>query len=150
MQALTRRGHCVLVQQGAGEGSLLSDEEYVAAGGELAAHAADAWAADMVVKVKEPVLSEYQYLRKDFILFMNQRTSAHRQRRQLNRQLEIKIIAPQTKRPRKALAFGRGTPACGRELRHNLCVECLIACLIQFVHRAGFAKTLRQFGGGLR
>lgn len=69
VRALTRRGHRVLVQQGAGEGSLLSDEEYVAAGGELVDNAVDAWAADMVVKVKEPVLTEYQYLRKGLILF---------------------------------------------------------------------------------
>lgn len=69
VRALTRRGHRVLVQRGAGEGSLLRDEEYVAAGGELVDSADDAWAAEMVVKVKEPVLAEYQYLRRDLILF---------------------------------------------------------------------------------
>jgi len=69
VKALTRRGHRVLVQEGAGQGSVLPDEEYVEAGGEIVANAADVWAAQMVVKVKEPIASEYQYLRKDLILF---------------------------------------------------------------------------------
>ncbi len=69
VKALTRRGHQVLVQSGAGEGSSLSDEEYQSAGAEIVAHAEDAWAAQLVVKVKEPIASEYQYLRQDLILF---------------------------------------------------------------------------------
>ncbi len=69
VKALTRRGHRVLVQRGAGEGSSLSDAEYQFAGAEIVDHPADAWAAQMVVKVKEPVASEYHYLRQDLILF---------------------------------------------------------------------------------
>lgn len=69
VKTLTRRGHQVLVQQGAGTGSSLSDEEYQSAGAEIVPHAEDVWAAQMVVKVKEPVASEYQYLRQDLILF---------------------------------------------------------------------------------
>lgn len=69
VRALTRRGHQVLVQSGAGTGSSLSDEEYQSAGAEIVSHAEDAWAAQMVVKVKEPIASEYQYLRPDLILF---------------------------------------------------------------------------------
>ncbi len=69
VKALTRRGHRVLVEQGAGEGSALVDAEYQAAGGEIVPVAGDAWAADLVVKVKEPVAAEYQYLRPDLILF---------------------------------------------------------------------------------
>ena len=65
VKALTRRGHRVLVEAGAGLGSSLTDEEYRAAGGEIVAEAADAWAAQMVVKVKEPIEPEYQYLRAD-------------------------------------------------------------------------------------
>src|SRR5690606_32435539 len=66
---LTRRGHRVLVQQGAGEGSAIPDEEYVAAGAEIVSSAADAWSAAMVVKVKEPVETEYGFLREDLLLF---------------------------------------------------------------------------------
>ena len=57
------------VQSGAGLGSSLSDEEYQAVGAEIVASAEEAWAAQLVVKVKEPIASEYGYLREDLILF---------------------------------------------------------------------------------
>ena len=69
VKVLTRRGHRVLVQSGAGLGSSIPDAEYIAAGGEIVAGAADAWAAEMVVKVKEPVAGEYGYLRRELLLF---------------------------------------------------------------------------------
>jgi len=69
VKALTKRGHKVRVESGAGVGSTLSDEEYQLAGAEIVPFPEDAWAAEMVVKVKEPVASEYQYLRQDLILF---------------------------------------------------------------------------------
>ena len=69
VKVLTRRGHRVLVQSGAGLGSSSPDAEYIAAGGEIVAGAADAWAAEMVVKVKEPVAGEYGYLRRELLLF---------------------------------------------------------------------------------
>ena len=69
VKALTRRGHQVLVQSGAGDGSFISDGEYQLAGAMIVPHADDAWAAQMVVKVKEPAAIEYRYLRRDMILF---------------------------------------------------------------------------------
>ena len=51
VKALTRRGHQVLVQSGAGAGSSLADEEYQSAGAEIVSSTEDAWAAQMVVKV---------------------------------------------------------------------------------------------------
>jgi len=69
VKALVGRGHRVLVQTGAGIGSAIMDAEYAAAGGEIVNAAADAWAAQMVVKVKEPIASEYPFLRSDLILF---------------------------------------------------------------------------------
>jgi alanine dehydrogenase len=69
VKTLVRRGHQVLVQTGAGEGSALADSDYVAAGAEIVQTAQEAWAAQMVVKVKEPVAAEYGYLRSDLILF---------------------------------------------------------------------------------
>ena len=66
---LTRRGHRVLVQSGAVLGSSLSDAEYISAGAEIVPGAEDAWAAEMVVKVKEPVAAEYGFLRSDLLLF---------------------------------------------------------------------------------
>jgi alanine dehydrogenase len=79
VKALTRRGHRVLVEQGAGAGSFLSDDEYRAAGAEIVPHAADAWSAAMVVKVKEPISSEYAYLRADHLLFTYLHLAADRQ-----------------------------------------------------------------------
>ncbi|MEB3330407.1 MAG: alanine dehydrogenase, partial [Candidatus Sericytochromatia bacterium] len=68
--ALTQAGHRVLVQAGAGSGSGMRDDEYVAAGAEIVPTAADAWGrAEMVVKVKEPVPQEYGFLRPDLVLF---------------------------------------------------------------------------------
>ncbi|MEM7393683.1 MAG: alanine dehydrogenase, partial [Verrucomicrobiota bacterium] len=66
---LTQSGHEVHVQTGAGVGSGYSDEEFEQAGATLVPTADDAWAADMVIKVKEPIESEYGYLRPDLILF---------------------------------------------------------------------------------
>ncbi|MES9996851.1 alanine dehydrogenase [Desulfovibrio aminophilus] len=68
VESLARRGHTVLVESGAGLGSGLSDAEYQAAGAKLV-NAKDAWAAQMVIKVKEPVSAEYKYLRDDLLLF---------------------------------------------------------------------------------
>jgi alanine dehydrogenase len=63
-------GHEVIVETGAGAGSSITDEAYVAAGARIAPDAASTWAAaDMLLKVKEPVASEYGYLREDLLLF---------------------------------------------------------------------------------
>lgn len=67
VETLVRQGNKVLVEAGAGLGSGCSDEEYVAAGAKLVS-AADAWGAEMVIKVKEPLDSEFQYLRSDLLL----------------------------------------------------------------------------------
>ena len=67
---LVREGHRVLVQSGAGLGSRITDDDYLAAGAEIVATAADAWGeADMVIKVKEPIAQEYGFLRDDLTLF---------------------------------------------------------------------------------
>lgn len=66
---LTNRGHQVLVEKDAGKGSAITDEEYAAAGATIIEKAADVWAAEMVMKVKEPLPEEYQYFRKGLLLF---------------------------------------------------------------------------------
>ncbi len=66
---LVGRGHRVLVEKGAGEGSGFGDEAFVDAGAELLADAADVWRAELVVKVKEPVAEEYPFLRENLLLF---------------------------------------------------------------------------------
>ncbi|WP_112239376.1 alanine dehydrogenase [Kribbella monticola] len=65
-----RNGHEVLIEQGAGSGSLLTDEEFVAAGARIVPTADDVWAdAELVLKVKEPVAEEYHRMRRDQVLF---------------------------------------------------------------------------------
>ncbi|GAA2845966.1 alanine dehydrogenase [Leucobacter albus] len=67
---LKRRGHEVLVQAGAGLGSAITDDEYVAAGATIVPSADQVWAeSDMILKVKEPIASEYDKMRKDQVLF---------------------------------------------------------------------------------
>jgi len=68
VRELVARGHEVRVQAGAGTASSITDAEYAAAGATLVATAADAWAAQMVVKVKEPQPSEWPHLRPDLLL----------------------------------------------------------------------------------
>jgi alanine dehydrogenase len=68
--ALTQSGHTVLIEKSAGAGSGFSDEDYAGKGAEITEGAAEVWArADMVVKVKEPLPSEYEYFRDDLVLF---------------------------------------------------------------------------------
>ncbi len=68
--ALVEAGHQVLVETGAGKGSSLFDEEYKEAGAKIVDSAADVWAhSDLIVKVKEPQPSEYDFLRPDLLLF---------------------------------------------------------------------------------
>jgi alanine dehydrogenase len=57
------------VETGAGEGSGISDEAYGRAGALIARSAAEAWSADMVVKVKEPLPSEYGHFRPGLLLY---------------------------------------------------------------------------------
>jgi alanine dehydrogenase len=67
---LIQAGHVVLVEKGAGLGSGISDQEYVSAGCQMIDTAAEVWEqAEIIVKVKEPLASEYRYLRSDLIVF---------------------------------------------------------------------------------
>ncbi|TDH48233.1 alanine dehydrogenase [Mycobacterium eburneum] len=67
---LTRRGHEVLIQTGAGEGSAISDADFKTAGARLIGTAEQVWGeADLLLKVKEPIASEYPLLRRGQTLF---------------------------------------------------------------------------------
>src|SRR5690242_16874097 len=69
-QELIKRGHRVLIQKTAGVGSGFSDEEYASAGAKLVADATDVFgAAEMIMKVKEPVEPEYKLIKKDQLVF---------------------------------------------------------------------------------
>lgn len=66
---LVGAGHDVYVEKGAGAGSAFSDEQYREAGAEIVDSAKAAWAADMVMKVKEPLPEEYTYFYEGLIVF---------------------------------------------------------------------------------
>ena len=67
---LVSNGHEVLVETGAGLGSSITDESYAAAGATIMPTADSTWAAaDMLLKVKEPIESEYAYFRPGLVLF---------------------------------------------------------------------------------
>jgi len=67
--SLVAAGHEVYIEKGAGLGSGFTDEEYVMAGAQIVQTASDAWDVDMVLKVKEPIESEYKYFKEGLILF---------------------------------------------------------------------------------
>jgi len=70
VDALVARGHTVLVQSGAGNGSRIDDDAYRAAGAIVVPDADAVWErSDLLVKVKEPIEAEYRYLRPDLTLF---------------------------------------------------------------------------------
>ena len=66
---LIQSGHQVLIETGAGEGSGFSDEEYKISGAKIVSTSAEAWSAQLVVKVKEPQSIEYDFMRPDLTLF---------------------------------------------------------------------------------
>ncbi len=67
---LVAQGHQVLIETGAGAGSSITDEAYAVAGARIMPDAASTWAeADLLLKVKEPIDSEYGFFRPDLLLF---------------------------------------------------------------------------------
>jgi len=66
---LTSAGHEVFIESGAGLGSSFSDADYIAAGATIVGTAKEAWTQEMVMKVKEPIQSEYQYFYEGLVLF---------------------------------------------------------------------------------
>jgi len=69
-QELVKRGHTVLIQNTAGVGSGFSDEDYTKAGAKMVSSAADVFQqSEMIMKVKEPIESEYKLIKKDQLVF---------------------------------------------------------------------------------
>jgi alanine dehydrogenase len=77
---LSRAGHQVLVERGAGEGSSLHEDRYGRAGADIASSADEVWdAADLILKVKEPIEPEYERMREGQILFTYLHLAASRE-----------------------------------------------------------------------
>lgn len=77
VQALSKN-HAVFVETNAGIGSGFTDEAYQQAGAKIVTNAIDAWDRELVVKVKEPLATEYQYLQSDQLLFTYLHLAAER------------------------------------------------------------------------
>jgi alanine dehydrogenase len=94
---LVRDGHEVYVQQGAGVGSSIPDEDFAAAGATIVPGADEVWAAgELILKVKEPVAEEYHRMRKGQVLFTYLHIAASRECTDALLESEITGIAYET------------------------------------------------------
>src|SRR5699024_12592658 len=66
---LAQAGHTVTVESDAGLGSGFTDEEYANMGATIVSTPKEAWASDIIMKVKEQIPSEYDFLKEDQIIF---------------------------------------------------------------------------------
>ncbi|MGF1520389.1 MAG: alanine dehydrogenase [Nodosilinea sp.] len=96
VQSLAQQGHQVMVQAGAGAGSGFEDSDYQTAGAKIVADAATAWGQELVVKVKEPQPSEYEFFRPDLVLFTYLHLAAERKLTEALIESKIEAIAYET------------------------------------------------------
>ncbi|OIJ35582.1 alanine dehydrogenase [Rothia kristinae] len=103
VHALADRGHEVLIQRGAGEGSGFPDEQYERAGARLVSQE-EAWGeAELLVKVKEPIEPEFAFLREDLTLFTYLHLAADRPLTEALLRAGTTAIAYETVREGRAL-----------------------------------------------
>ncbi|MFB2924197.1 alanine dehydrogenase [Aerosakkonema funiforme] len=69
VRVLHEAGHSIFVETAAGVGAGFTDENYIQAGAKIVPTAEEAWNRELVVKVKEPLKAEYQFLQKEQLLF---------------------------------------------------------------------------------
>ncbi|RCJ18097.1 alanine dehydrogenase [Nostoc sp. ATCC 43529] len=79
VRVLRENGHNIFVQTQAGDGAGFTDDDYISAGAEIVPTAEAVWNRELVVKVKEPLKSEYNFLQKGQILFTYLHLAADRQ-----------------------------------------------------------------------
>jgi alanine dehydrogenase len=97
VKELTRDGHEVLLEKGAGEGSSLDEDRYVRAGAEIVPTAEEVFrAADMILKVKEPIQQEFELLRENQILFTYLHLAAIRDLTELLAERKVAAVAYET------------------------------------------------------
>ncbi len=94
---LTRHGHEVMIESGAGLGSSITDAEFAAAGATIMADADEVWAAgDLILKVKEPVPQEYHRMRQGQVLFTYLHLAASRECTDALLERQVTAIAYET------------------------------------------------------
>ena len=97
VSAYVQAGHSVLVEQGAGAAIGYSDLEYTEAGAQILDEASAVWRnAEMIIKVKEPIASEYKYFRSDMILYTYLHLAADRPLTEALLNSSVKAIAYET------------------------------------------------------
>lgn len=97
VNALVLHGHSVLVETGAGLGSNMRDEEYNAAGADIADGCEQVWAeADFILKVKEPLEKEYGLMREGQSIFTYLHLAANRELTETMLQKKVMGIAYET------------------------------------------------------
>lgn len=93
---LTSAGHDVFVQASAGEGSSFADDEYKDAGATIVQTAKEAWAQQLIMKVKEPFEEEFDYLYEGQILFTYLHLASHEQLTKKLLEKKVTAIAYET------------------------------------------------------
>ena len=78
VRVLVEQGHSVFVESNAGTGSGFTDADYTRSGAAIVSHPKETWNRELIVKVKEPLTSEYAHLRKEQILFTYLHLAANR------------------------------------------------------------------------
>ena len=78
VRVLSEKSHTIFVETGSGTGAGFSDDDYQQAGAQIVSTPVDAWNRELVVKVKEPLRSEYQFLQKRQLLFTYLHLAANR------------------------------------------------------------------------
>ncbi|MGG6264611.1 alanine dehydrogenase [Leptolyngbya sp. AN03gr2] len=78
VRVLVEQGHSVFVESDAGIGSGFTDTDYAQAGASIVSHIKEVWNRELVIKVKEPLSSEYDFLQKGQILFTYLHLAANR------------------------------------------------------------------------
>ncbi len=125
---LCANNHAVFVEKGAGLGSGIVDEEYVKAGATIVETAEEAWAQDMVIKVKEPLPPEYDFFREDLIIFTYLHLAAEEELTKRLVESKCKAIAYETVqidrslpllRPMSEVAGRRGTIVAATQLEKH-------------------------------
>lgn len=128
VSVLVAHGHEVFIETTAGLGSGITDEDFEKAGATIVESAKDAWAQRMVIKVKEPLPSEYDFFRKDLIIFTYLHLAAEEELTRRLVESECKAIAYETVqvgrslpllRPMSEVAGRRGTIVAATQLEKH-------------------------------
>jgi alanine dehydrogenase len=128
VSVLVDHGHSVFIETTAGLGSGITDEEFEKAGATIVESAKEAWAQRMVIKVKEPLPSEYDFFRKDLIIFTYLHLAAEEELTKRLVESECKAIAYETVqvgralpllRPMSEVAGRRGTIVAATQLEKH-------------------------------